>query len=62
MSHEHRSKEAQQIEAALDFLKENFPELSQKFNSRMHHVKAKYAGVIAGAVAACEILGVVIGI
>ncbi len=59
MSH---SEEAKQIEAALDFLKEIFPELSHKFNSRMHHVKAKYAGVIGGAVAACEILGVVLGI
>ncbi len=53
------SDEAKQIEAALTFLAENFPELSKKFNSRMHHIKLKYAGVIAAAVSACEILGVV---
>ena len=46
------------IKNAIDLITENYPAVAPLFNSRMHHIKAKYAGVIAIAVAACELLSV----
>lgn len=55
------SPKERQIAELLVYAKENYPLIAPMLNSRLHLVKTKYGGVILIAIAACELLTVVLG-
>ena len=55
------SEKERQILGLLAYAKEHYPKLKPLLNFQLHHVKTKYAGIIAIAIAACEILTLVLG-
>lgn len=53
---------AEALREVLDYAKDYFPEHYELFRGRLNHVYRRYGYVFAGAVAACEVLGVLLGI
>ena len=51
---------AKQIVELLAYAKEHYPLIAPMLNSRLHLAKTKYGGVFLIAIAACELLTVVL--
>ena len=55
-----KAKEKEILEL-IEYAKENYPAIAPMLNSRLHLVKTKYGGIFLIAIAACELLTVVLG-
>ena len=55
------SEKAEEIKELLAFAKENYPAIAPTVEGRLNHILRRYAGLVAVAVAACELLNVVVG-
>lgn len=51
----------EEIAELLAFAKENYPAIAPMVEGRLNHILRRYAGIVAIAVAACELVGVVVG-
>ncbi len=54
-------EKAREIKELLAFAKENYPAIAPVVEGRLNHILRRYAGLVAIAVAACELLSVVVG-
>lgn len=54
-------EKAQQLAELVDYAREHFPLVAPMVNARLHHIKAKYAGLIILVGAVCELVQVVLG-
>ncbi len=56
-----KDEKAKQLAELIEYATEHYPAVAPMLNSRMHLVKTKYGGIILVAIAACELLTVVLG-
>ena len=54
-------EKAKEIQELLAFAKENYPAIAPMVEGRVNHWKRRAGGLIVIAVAACELLSVVVG-
>ncbi len=55
------NEKAKDLEELLKYAKENYPAIEPLVRGRLNHIKRRYAGIIAMAVGACELVRVVLG-
>ncbi len=54
-------EKAKELAELIKYATEHYPLVAPMMNSRLHLVKTKYGGVFLAAIAACELLTVVLG-
>ncbi len=61
MSENGVNEKAKEIQALLQYAKENYPAIAPLVQGRLNHIKRRYAGIFGAAIVACELLAVVLG-
>lgn len=54
-------EKAKEVAELLAFAKENYPAIAPMVEGRLNHILRRYTGLVVIAVAACELVSVVLG-